>query len=1068
MRARMLGAAWGAVVGVGAVWVGMLAFAASAWAGEGAQAGEGSGAVKGNAVESTAVESKAAAPVARKLALSISGGVSLGGYESGAVWTWLRYLRMRSTGEVADALGGERRATLAGITGASAGGINTLVAALIWCSDESRAPGAIPLLGTVDDNIFARAWDPVGFDTLLPPEAGADAFFALDGLLTRNAFAPSIALLQAAFDAPAYRPGCRIPFAVTVTRGRPWQTHVAGLTVANQRFALPLALTVDETGRAWFVNNTDVLRNEAQLGQYLLLAERTGAEEQGRRGRSDGRPPPWVVPADVVLQAVLASSAFPLAFSPVVLPQCIPAEYCPPEVPTPPLDGFEWLGCGARADCGDFTRLSCAGLATDARPLALCASRFVDGGFFDNVPLGPAMAQAELDLTPDEAAIGVEYLYFDPDVRRLAAQVAPATPDDGDRGIGRVMQVLGDAVGTARAYELYSTLRFETFNTGPGTIVGGFARLYAQTRALIGRPTGAPAEGRLDTCLTALDAQHAAASQAPSESCPPLPPECTVAPMADPHTRVPPSSGIGDPPVLAPEDCLPANAEATAAGLTHLARRLTCRAVSDRLTATEAAEHRALTAAVVHHIAAIDACFDAHPAERNARLDLARLDRDLAEARRFLADASSNATPVRRLVLPTRFPPLAAGQLRNFGAFFDRPLRRYDYWAGVHDGLRNLALWRCDDRLAAAESAPDPAATSACVDAEYDALRQALLPAPSPLGARMLDELSLQERIVAAASAHPPRPGPCGPDGAACAPPPACNFPDPDAQGACLAHAALTRCEGAEAATFARGPTRFCAGDFDITGFVDALRAVHYPPRSSYMRLLLGAAGAVGPMLEALARLEAIERDEAARATRRAETDAPARAVHRAGASAAERNALIFAAGGTGLRRVERVHDTFEFDPSTVPPGPFSPASLLPYRLGVDALHGGFALGWEPRLGGGRVVEGRFIIDAVRWRDDGGGWRSTLNPAIALRAWDSSLVGALGVGPIVERPWHEAGFELGAVAHLDLIADSVRLGVGRLFHRFPDADGDSTAPSVAWTVDVWLLDLPGLAWLLTR
>jgi hypothetical protein len=1066
MRARMLGAAWGALVGVGAVWVGMLAFAAGAWAGEGTDADE----------------SNATAPVARKLALSISGGVSLGGYESGAVWTWLRYLRMRSTGEVADALGGERRATLAGITGASAGGINTLVSALIWCSDDSRASSddsrassdgsaktdAIKLLGTVDDNLLARAWDPVGFDTLLPPEAGADAFFALDGLLTRNAFAPSIALLQAAFDAPAYRPGCRIPFAVTVTRGRPWQTRVAGLTVANQRFALPLALTVDETGRAWFVNNTDVLRNEAQLGQYLLLAERTGAEEQARRGRSNGRPPPWVVPADVVLQAVLASSAFPLAFSPVVLPQCIPTEYCPPEVPAPPLDGFDWLGCGARADCGDFTRLSCAGLATDARPLALCASRFVDGGFFDNVPLGPAMAQAELDLTPDEAAIGVEYLYFDPDVRRLAAQVAPSTPDDGDRGISRVMQVLGDAVGTARAYELYSTLRFETFNTGPGTIVGGFARLYAQTRALIGRPTGAPSEGPLDACLAALDAQHAAASPAPSESCPPLPPECTVAQMADPHTRVPPSSGIGDPPVLAPEDCLPSNAEATAAGLTHLARRLTCRAVSDRLTATEAAEHRALTAAVVHHIAAIDACFDAHPAERNARLDLARLDRDLAEARRFLADASSNATPVRRLVLPTRFPPLAAGQLRNFGAFFDRPLRRYDYWAGVHDGLRNLALWRCDDRLAAAESAPDPAATSACVDAEYETLRQALLPAPSPIGARLLDELSLQERIVAAASAHPAPPRTLRPRRRRLRAPPRLQLPRP--------RRARRLPRPRRAHPLRRHRSRhLCPRPHPILRW--RLRDHRlcrrpprrdYPPRSSYMRLLLGAAGAVGPMLEALARLEAIERDEAARANRRAETDASARAVHRAGASAAERNALIFAAGGTGLRRVERVHDTFEFDPSTVPPGPFSAASLLPYRLGVDALHGGFALGWEPRLGGGRAVEGRFIIDAVRWRDDGGGWRSTLNPAIALRAWDSSLVGALGVGPIVERPWHEAGFELGAVAHLDLIADSVRLGVGRLFHRFPDADGASTEPSVAWTVDVWLLDLPGLAWLLTR
>lgn len=1019
-------------------------------------------------------------PVPRKMSLSISGGVSLGGYESGALWTWLRYLRLREAGALTDALGGQRRATLAGITGASAGGINTLVSALIWCSDEARvatakasdATAPTAWLGTVDDNLLARAWAPVGFDTLLPPGAAADAFFPLDGLLSRRAFGPSVAMLQAAFDARAYRPGCRIPFAVTVTRGRPWQDHVAGLTVSNQRFALPLALTVDASGQVWFVNNTEVLRSEAQLGQYLFLAERRGEEEQRLRGRSGGEPPPWVVPADAVLQAVLASSAFPLAFSPVVLPQCIPAEYCPPESPTPPLAGFEWLGCGEREQCGDFSRLSCDGLATAPRPLVLCASRFVDGGFFDNVPLGPAMAQAELGLAREEAAAGVEYLYFDPDVRRLAKQMRPTTPDDGDRGLSRVFQVLGDAVGTARAYELYSTLRFETFNSGPGVIISGFARLLDELRALVGDATWVAEPGPLDRCLEAVEAQHAAASS--PESCPPLPAACD--PGALGVTLDAAVAGADSPPAPPPDDaapaasgpagCLPADLGATTARLDRLARRLECRAAGDTFTAAEAAAQRVVTAAVVRRVARIDACLDRHPPARNARLDAARLDRDLADARRFLADAALSTAPARRLVLPTRFPPLAAGQLRNFGAFFDLPLRRYDYWAGVHDGLQNLAIWRCDDRLAARAIPPAPGAHGACVDAEYDALRQALVPGVSPIGARLLDELSLQERVVAARSAHPPRPGPCGADGRACAPAPACDFADATDEGACLAHAALTRCEGTEKAVFERGGATFCPGDFAIAGFVDALEAVGYRAQSAYMRLLLGAEGAAGPALEILARLEGIERDEAARAGRRAASDPAGRALHRAGEAAADRNALVFAGAGSGVRRVERIHGAFELDPSTIPDEGFSAASLLPYRLGVDALHGGFALGWEPRIGGGGVVEGRLIVDAVRWRDDGGGWRSAFNPALALRLWDSTLVGALGLGGVVERPWHEAGWELGVGAHLDLVADSVRLGVGRLLHRVPDAAEGSEETSVGWMVDVWLLDLPGLIWLL--
>ena len=70
-------------------------------------------------------------------ALTLSGGVSLGSYEAGLNWALVRVFRA----EMREMLL-RRRPRLVGITGASAGSINALLAAALSCETEESAARA--------------------------------------------------------------------------------------------------------------------------------------------------------------------------------------------------------------------------------------------------------------------------------------------------------------------------------------------------------------------------------------------------------------------------------------------------------------------------------------------------------------------------------------------------------------------------------------------------------------------------------------------------------------------------------------------------------------------------------------------------------------------------------------------------------------------------------------------------------------------------------------------------------------------------------------------------------------
>ena len=94
----------------------------------------------------------------------------------------------------------------------------------------------------------------------------------------------------------------------------------------------------------------------------------------------------------------------------------------------------------------------------------MCSRHYVDGGIFDNAPVGLA-----IDLTEStyRAALlqPVNYLFVDPDLRRLspAGGTAPqARPRAA--GLERVLRLLGELAATGRSSDLSRTVRASGWN----------------------------------------------------------------------------------------------------------------------------------------------------------------------------------------------------------------------------------------------------------------------------------------------------------------------------------------------------------------------------------------------------------------------------------------------------------------------------------------------------------------------------------------------------------------------------------------------------------------------------
>lgn len=346
------------------------------------------------------------------ISLAISGGISLGSYEAGLNWAIVRQLKLMR--QHPEQRSDKYPAELVAISGASAGGINALVSAMSWCMDDQLMQNKAD--DRVYSNLFRDIWLDVGFKNLLP-ENPRD-YGSNDGLLSRRAFDQVINRIRVLLDEPIYRNDCAIPVALTVTRTQPLVMEVDGVRVRNQRFVIPFILksSTQEPGKI-IIESYLVDQTNPMLGNVVYL--------QSDKKNGIG------LDKDSIIQALLASSAFPVAFGRVHLDYCLHKNSLETNIQT-------------AAEC--------------PQNYVPTTGDFVDGGVFDNVPLGVARALAELHPKPDDAQYN--YIYLDPASRRpIRVEVDNSPTQSAGFGLFSQLSFLGGAIASGEEYELYNVLR---------------------------------------------------------------------------------------------------------------------------------------------------------------------------------------------------------------------------------------------------------------------------------------------------------------------------------------------------------------------------------------------------------------------------------------------------------------------------------------------------------------------------------------------------------------------------------------------------------------------------------
>ena len=173
------------------------------------------------------------------LSMVISGGVSLGAYESGYNWAMIKMLhKIRRNSKLINP-------ELRSVAGASAGSINALLSAMYWCQKDS-----IPLKNSVDDNLFYETWVNLGIEDLLIHGEDPDN---QSTLFTRKGLEKKAAKIMEHLDQPIYRKNCEVPIGVSVTKATPIIETVQGIKIKNQHFSIPLTLK-ERNGKAIVAN----------------------------------------------------------------------------------------------------------------------------------------------------------------------------------------------------------------------------------------------------------------------------------------------------------------------------------------------------------------------------------------------------------------------------------------------------------------------------------------------------------------------------------------------------------------------------------------------------------------------------------------------------------------------------------------------------------------------------------------------------------------------------------------------------------------------------------------------
>ena len=336
-----------------------------------------------------------------QLAMSVSGGASLGAYEAGFLYYSLEVGKR--------GLGFDARM----MAGASAGSLNSFLALLSACGPPTDRP---------EDSLFWRTWIPLGVKELFATSPAGDE--SPLGVLSKEPLQRIGDEVEAVFRR-GLRRSCDVVWGVTTTRLVP-----RAVSMAQARLQLPR------------VEEKFVLRVVGQgLGQLPRLTNYVdpnyGLEQAALPEAADGS-----VAFAAARDLVLASSAFPVAFAPQRLEYCMVAG----NRPGSQICGRRQAVAGLFIDGGVF----------DNSPLRLAASTVgaglrlgADGrmGWLPRPQLGTFNLLAPVRLilvTPDAA----DY----PTQDALGREAAPRSL------LAMVQQLLQTFVSTARTKEIHTLL----------------------------------------------------------------------------------------------------------------------------------------------------------------------------------------------------------------------------------------------------------------------------------------------------------------------------------------------------------------------------------------------------------------------------------------------------------------------------------------------------------------------------------------------------------------------------------------------------------------------------------
>jgi hypothetical protein len=340
------------------------------------------------------------------------------------------------------------------------------MAAAMWCEEPTEKRDEHP-----DTNLFHDLWAPVGLEDLLPDNPSG--FTSADGLLTSAALERALERLRAEVlgaNVLRFKPGCAISVGLTVTRDRPEERTVSGLRAKTQRFVLPWRFEVDAGGQARIVSAP--ISSDREAGDMqLLLGQPAGVSGIG---------------ALQATQAALASGAFPFAFRPRQLCDC--SLRCPDE------DVVQDGSCEG-PDFGErIIALSCETIPPSGSR-QLCKRNYIDGGIFDNAPIGLAVDLAEASGQRALPFAPVVYLFVDPEHRRLAPVVGRRTSS----GLAGPAELIANLIGTARETELTRSIRDERWQRTTQSTLADLAQIQSEAGAIqeemarIAAAGGAPA-----------------------------------------------------------------------------------------------------------------------------------------------------------------------------------------------------------------------------------------------------------------------------------------------------------------------------------------------------------------------------------------------------------------------------------------------------------------------------------------------------------------------------------------------------------------------------------------------